>query len=221
VESDRKRHEPPAPRRRVDAALRRRRDALSAGALLLASGARRALYAFVVTASLVAGSARADVVPPNLRGCEGLAAGAACLTDACGHGTCQTYGVCKDFDFAACLVCRRADAGACDDACRTTRKPCFGCVPAAPESSPSPIYRFDDCVTKKSGDACRTPSCGAGVCGCDAPPCTDGMLCVVPVPRGWWWVVAIAGAVAAALTIAVAVRAQRRRAETRRMRSQT
>jgi hypothetical protein len=143
--------------------------------------------------------AHADIVPPNLRPCEGMTPGAACSTDRCTAGKCQEYAglSCKQHDLFACLMCRAAEGGvprdgddggdiACAAACATTHVPCFGCVPddSAKESA-STTYRWDDCMTKDAGETCRTESCDEGRCGEVCEECGDGGKCepTVCVPR--------------------------------------
>jgi hypothetical protein len=170
------------------------------------------LFALLVFA-LGAPHAAADVAPPNLRGCEDRPAGAACLTDSCAPGTCRSAGLCKESDLVACVMCRRQDAGACEEACRSTLKPCIACAPSAPEDAAANTYRFEDCSRRQMGEPCKTPACGDGVCRCDGPSCAE-VLCLPPLPPSRVPRVALLLAAAVALVLAVVV-ARRRRGKRR------
>lgn len=162
-------------------------------------GARRWIGVAVVIASVVhtPSLARADVAPANVRGCDGVAVGAACTTDACNPGVCTTMERlgCKESDLAGCLLCRQRDAGACEDACATRVRPCVVCLPpegpararelAAASAQPR-TWRFDDCVQRRAGDRCVTPACAPGECAA-----REGgePTCAVPppaTPRAAW-----------------------------------
>jgi hypothetical protein len=127
----------------------------------------------------LAADARADIVPPNVRPCEGTTEGQPCQTDECTPGTCRTTPglLCKD-ESPECLPCMLGmiDAGrSCDELCASTRRPCVLCVSGAPAPDDGRhVYRFRDCYDKHPGDACKTEACEDGKCEpppCDAPPC--------------------------------------------------
>jgi hypothetical protein len=149
--------------------------------LSLVKLASRRLFHVVaaLTGAGLAVNARADVVPSNVRPCEGATEGQPCQTDECTPGTCRaTTGLlCKD-EPPDCWPCMfgMIDAGrSCDEVCASTRRPCVVCLSGAPKSDAGhPVYRWHDCHDKHPGEACKTEACEDGRCEpppCDAPPC--------------------------------------------------
>ena len=133
----------------------------------------RALASMLVALSCGIGvESRADVLPSNVRPCEGASPGAPCKTDRCNPGACGTLPgtSCAASDLAACVLCNKADAGSCEAACERKTAPCFLCVPTdlakeiADSREPSRVDRYSDCSARKPGDTCRTEACDEGRC---------------------------------------------------------
>lgn len=142
---------------------------------------------------LAASAARADIVPANLGPCEGLPGGAPCETKACNHGVCTVLDLsCPKPapDCLGCLLLHSRDSNAdelCKDDCPKGRVPCVVCAAHDPQADlTSTTNRYQDCVGKKAGDACKTLQCEDGVCAippCDAPPCQEYPECVTPATQ--------------------------------------
>src|SRR6185437_2155836 len=135
-----------------------------------------------VCCAVHAAEARADVMPPNLRPCEGAHDGQPCDSDACTPGTCRTTPklLCKQMPpgCAECMLLERDGGASCNEACAHTLAPCILCFPRDPaRDAERHVDRWSDCLGKQAGDACKTPGCEDGACepqACDAPPCPPG-----------------------------------------------
>jgi hypothetical protein len=176
------------------------------------------IVAASVLGATLATPARADILPPNLRQCEGAQEGQPCQTDTCAPGTCRTTGIQCKHTSPDCLLCTLTHTAPCDEVCKVTRAPCVLCVPREPSLEAKRRFdRWDDCRDKREGDTCKTIACDDGVCAlpeCNEAPCAPSQLsCLVPPPSSLPRRLALGGggALAVALGSLAAVRARRRR----------